>query len=154
MIEQLKVLKLDRSYDFKSLDNFIEWADKVEPLLSISSKYEREFNQARTSAEVCFRMKQHTSAYNNMSEAVGVLNRAVTALELPKQKSEGVSLELKYPDKITWSWLKKHVEIKQWVYVASIAAAIFYAGISFGNSKLYHEYFKGTQIKTVVDKNV
>ena len=89
-----------------------------------------------------------------MSEAVGVLNRAVTALELPKQKSEGVSLELKYPDKITWSWLKKHVEIKQWVYVASIAVAIFYAGISFGNSKLHHEYFKGTQIKTVVDKNV
>ena len=154
MIEQLKELKLERGVDFKGLDNFVEWADKVEPLLSISPKYELEFNQARTSAEVCFRMNQHTSAYNNMNEAVGVLNRAIIALGLPKPKSSDESRELEYPDRITWSWLKKHVEIKQWFYAVSIAVAIFGAGIAFGNSKFYQEYFQDSQVKKVGNKNV
>lgn len=41
MIEKLKALQLKRGTDFRGLDAFEEWADKVEPLLSLSPKHER-----------------------------------------------------------------------------------------------------------------
>ena len=85
MIEKLKELQRTRSFDFEGLDNFIDWADKVEPLLSISPKHEKEFQKARTAAETCFRFSSFEDAHNNMDEAIGVLNKAVTFLETSKQ---------------------------------------------------------------------
>jgi hypothetical protein len=51
-------------------------------------------------------------------------------------------VELEYPTKITWPWLKKHVEMKHWIYIVSLGLAIFVSGIAFGNTKFYQEYIK------------
>ena len=143
MIEKLKELQKTRGFDFEGLDNFIDWADKVEPLLSISPKHEKEFQQARARAETCFRIKSFEDAYNNMNEAIGILNKAVTFLEMPQQSTEPTQQELEYPQKITWTWLVKHVEVKHWFFVGTALLAIFGAGITFGTSKFYQDYFKG-----------
>ncbi|MGK0270555.1 MAG: hypothetical protein ACI88H_001202 [Cocleimonas sp.] len=154
MIEKLKSLQLKRGTEFKDLDKFEQWADEVEPLLSLSPKHEGEFSNARLRAVTCQRMSNDLDALNNMDEAIGILNKAVTFLEIPKIKEESVSVELEYPTKITWPWLKKHVEMKHWIYIVSLGFAIFISGIAFGNTKFYQEYIKDPVTKNDTVKNV
>lgn len=154
MIEKLKSLQLKRDTKFKGFDEFEQWADNVEPLLSFSPKYENEFKSARLSAVAYHGMNNDLCASNNMGEAIGVLNKAITFLEIPKVKKESASVELEYPTKITWPWLKKHAEMKHWIYIVSLGLAIFVSGIAFGNTKFYQEYIKDPITKNNSVKNV
>lgn len=153
LIEKLKALQLKRGTDFKGLDNFEQWADEVEPLLSLSPKHECEFSQVRLRAVSCSRMRNDLGALNNMDEAIGVLNKAVTFLEIPKPEKSASPTELEYPSKITWPWLKKHVEVKHWFYIGGLVLTIFVAGIAFGNTKFYQEYIKIPVVKEDSAKN-
>jgi hypothetical protein len=154
LINKLKALQLKRGTEFRGLENFEKWADEVEPLLSLSPKHEREFEKTRLRAVSCSRMSNDIDALNNMDEAIGILNKAITFLEIPKPEESLTSKELEYPSKITWPWLKKHVEVKHWFYIGSLVIAIFISGIAFGNTKFYQEYIKSTDVKAVSNKNV
>ncbi|MCC2616305.1 hypothetical protein LJ739_08640 [Aestuariibacter halophilus] len=152
MIEKLKELQLERGVDFKGLDNFVDWADKVEPLLSLSPNHEKEFKKATLSAVTCYRIKSYKDALNNMDEAVGVLNKAITSLELSNQSTISTTSELEYPQKVTWVWLVKHVEVKHWFVLGATLLTIFGAGIKFGSSKFYQYYFKEKSEKPLISE--
>jgi hypothetical protein len=154
LISKLKELQLERGADFTDFKDFEVWADQVEPLLSLSPKHEAEFSKAKLRAVTSFRMKSHKSTVYNTDEAIGVLNKAISFLEIPKSKECIVESELVYPDKITLPWLKKHIEVKQWIYVVGLLVSIFLAGVAFGDSKFYQDYFKKPINKTDSSKNV
>lgn len=82
------------------------------------------------------------------------LIRPLFLLEIPRSEGNAASKELEYPKKITWPWLKKHVDIKHWFYIAGLAITIFLAGVAFGNSKFYQEFVKPQAAKEVGGKNV
>jgi hypothetical protein len=44
--------------------------------------------------------------------------------------------------KVTISWLAKHVEVKHWIAVFMFVVAIFGTGIKVGSSTIYLDYFQ------------
>lgn len=141
LIEKLESLKKERGYQFSTIEEFELWCDDVEPLLSISSKHEREFVQAKSRAITCYRIGSYADYFNNMDEAIGALNRAIKFLEIRPNEDGEVPAELAYPEKVTIPWLLRHVEIKHWVALAGMAVAIFIAGVNLGSSSFYQSYF-------------
>lgn len=142
LIEKLESLKKERGYQFPAIEEFELWCDEVEPLLSVSSKHEREFVQAKSRAITCYRIGSYPDYFSNMDEAIGVLNRAIKFLEIKPTEESQVSTELAYPEKVTIPWLLRHVEIKHWVALAGIAVAIFIAGVNLGSSSFYQSYLQ------------
>lgn len=84
IIERLRVLQKERGEapPFKSLLEFEKWADEVRPLLDFNEGYAHSFSQAAMKAGVSARSGSKSGAGINMNKAVGILNRAVSTLEL------------------------------------------------------------------------
>lgn len=50
--------------------------------------------------------------------------------------------ELRWPEKITAAWLFRHAPIGLWLKFAGLLLAVLLAGITIGQSSLYHELMK------------
>ncbi|EGR0713425.1 hypothetical protein KIP00_22740 [Vibrio sp. B513a] len=147
-IEELEQHQKSRGYDFGSLENYEIWCDEVQPLLHFSEKHERSFEQAKAAALVTYRIGSKQDAVNNINKTIGIVNQAITfAKTMNKAVESGTgeqSEQIDYPDKITLSWLAKHVEVKHWFAVFMFIFAVFCAGIKVGSSTFYLDYFQPT----------
>lgn len=141
LVNNLENLKKERSeaLPFDDLLEFENWADEVLPLLRFSTSLFSRFNSCITSAKVTHRMGNHVDSATNMNEAIGILNQAITEAQREDQAIE--FKELAYPDKVTVRWLLNHVEVKHWLLAVSILASAFVAGVSVGQSEIYHNFF-------------
>lgn len=141
-IEELEKHQKSRGHNFGSLEKFEVWCDEVQPLLHFSEKHERSFEQAKTAALVTYRIGSKGDADNNISETIGIVNQAIVFAKTMKAaietESSKQSESIVYPEKVTISWLAKHVEVKHWVSVAMLIVA----GIKVGSSTIYLDYFQ------------
>jgi hypothetical protein len=145
-IEELEKHQKSRGHNFGSLENFEIWCDEVQPLLHFSGKHERSFEQAKTAALVTYRIGSKGDADNNISETIGIVNQAIVFAKTMKTAIEAESGKqpesIVYPEKVTISWLAKHVEVKYWVAVFMFIVAIFGVGIKVGSSTIYLDYIQ------------
>jgi uncharacterized protein (TIGR02391 family) len=84
ILDELKKLKKERAEEapFASLLDFEEWSDSAQPLLSFHEAYNRTFQQAVVSAGVSSRMGSTRDANTSMNKAIGIVNKAITTLEI------------------------------------------------------------------------
>jgi uncharacterized protein (TIGR02391 family) len=84
LLEELEQLKRERNEEepFPSLPELEKWSDAVEPLLSFDRAYQREFSNAVRSAVTTHRLSFVAGSFSNMNQAIGVVSRAIKALEL------------------------------------------------------------------------
>jgi len=140
LIEDLENLKQvgTEGLPFNSLIDFEQWSNHVSPLLSFDKKLKNSFDECVTSGKITFRTSSKQYADTNMNKAIGILNQAiVTAKKGVEYKELSKKKELLPPEKLTIYWLLKHIEIKHWLWVSTLAGSIFTAGAVISEAGIY-----------------
>lgn len=139
--ERLKRLKKrlnEFEASFESQEACVAWAAQTAPLLNFNNNYYGSFTHSAQYMNVpslsSYTIVPHA---NNMKS---ILLQAITELEhgLTSQRKEK-TMEAKYPEKVTLSWLYSHVPMSFWFWAVGILLAVFVGGVNLGSSKFYKE---------------
>jgi hypothetical protein len=141
LLARLKSLEKKRGdiSAFRNHDEFLLWSDQVAPLLAFDEILHRNFQ---------LWVSRVKSAHNlghdhreGLGEAIGVANQAITKLEIEAEHPADTPVEsqksVEYPEKVTLSWLYKHVPVKLWISFVAILLTAFSLGLAFSETKLY-----------------
>ena len=140
ILAQLRSLARAHGEGFKSQNECIDWANKVAPLLRFNNDHYITFlNHAGLINTVGLSANAHGTALNNMistvQQAIAELESGINIVDSnTKDESPG---DLSFPEKITLSWLFKHVPVSYWLWLGGAFVAVFIAGVGFSQTKAY-----------------
>ena len=140
ILAQLRLLARAHGDGFKSQNECIDWANKVAPLLRFNNDHYITFlNHTGLINTVGLSANTHGTALNHMlstvQQAIAELESDMNIVESDaKDESPGT---LSFPDKITLSWLFKHVPVSYWLWLGGAFVTVFIAGIGFSQTKAY-----------------
>ena len=142
-LKELKALRKERGDKeaFSSNEDFLVWSDDVLAILEIDPVKKRTFSNYTNGAKTAFRAKRVD--YSAVDECIGIVNQVIKKLELEstetiKQSSNKPSnKEPVAPEKISISWLYKHVPLSFWVTLIGAFIIAFGAGVTFSQTDLY-----------------
>ena len=136
-VATLRKLQFERSNvsPFKTHIEFRAWADRVEPLLSFDSKLQSKFASSAQLVELRTQMPDLEYDVRSVNECIGVLNQAVTKLEITRKEASPNLPEcaLEWPEKnFTLKWLFDHAPISFYGVLLTGLVASFSAGLWLG----------------------
>ena len=140
ILDQLRPLTRAHGEGFKSQNECIDWANKVAPLLRFNNDHYITFlNHAGLINTVGLSANAHSTALNHMistvQQAIGELESGMNIVDSnAKSESPGT---LSFPDRITLTWLSKHVPVSYWLWLGGAFVTVFIAGIGFSQTKAY-----------------
>ena len=122
---------------FANHDEFLPWSDSVSPLLEFDEALHNKFifwiDHVKSAVR---RGREHHDA---LGEAIGVVNQAITKLEIQTDKEQAFVDEknVTYPEKVTLKWLYQHAPVSSWAWLAGVIISAFALGIAFSETPLY-----------------
>ena len=141
LLERLQVLQKSRgdTSAFANHDEFLPWSDNVSPLLEFDEALFKNFTFWVEHVKSAHAMgREHHEA---LGEAIGVVNQAITKLELQPElklnKKKTLTEELNYPNKVTLKWLYHHVPWSFWAWFVGLLISVFVLGLSVAETPIY-----------------
>jgi len=154
ILGRLKKLQRNRSDTnaFANYDEFLPWSDSVSPLLEFDDVIHERFIFWTNHVKSAHRSgREHHDA---LGEAIGLVNQAITKLELQPQarqsKDKKISEQLKYPNKVTLKWLHHNVHWTLWAWLLGLLISAFTFGVFVADTPIYKSLksnFSGTNIE-------
>jgi hypothetical protein len=158
-LEELKdILDLYDSIKYESTEETKAYSNKIPQLYGAVEKI---YKSCANSQPIEIKDSRMTNTYANFFEAGYLSGRTFHKYQgyqellkvigcIRSQVEQGITedyyitskqgVQLPVPEKLTISWLMKHVEIKHWFIVLAILGAVFSAGLWVGKSDIYEVY--------------
>ena len=129
LLTKLKTLQLERSNQspFTTHIELHTWADKVQPLLSFEPKLYSRFKNSASSADSSRHFQLKEQEIENINTAIGVLNQAITSLEISPKPTNNTAEQKLQPSKFK-QWLGK---VGEKVLITLIAGAVGYVALHY-----------------------
>jgi hypothetical protein len=141
---------------FTDHDEFLPWSDDVSPLLEFDEALYKKFDFWSRHVKSAYKMGRETH-HEALGECIGVVNQAITKLELPSTEIPTDKPEVKdieYPNKVTLKWLYRYVPWTFWAWLVGLLISAFSLGIVVSETEFYKSFKSNVSENYRVKENI
>lgn len=130
----------DAQENFPTRESCISWSNKVAPLLKFNNKYYENFTHNSFLINLKLSGDAIQSAIRVVKSQVEMAIEELKAeIENEGSQMQNIKDELVLPDKVTLSWLFRHVPCKFWWWLLGLFVVVFILGIRIGQTTFIRE---------------